>query len=584
MNLNGVSLQTPIGNMILLFAALLAMPFGLDVAKADSTAAEASPAVAAEPGTAKTQERRADDQGGTGAEKSPPSLEPSKEFADFEFVSVRVGNMVLHIHKPLAEHQDEYLKQLDVFLKSLEQDAAKRREVAARYNEINKDICKTLAITPEDPLGAKIVGKLLAMCNEMDVTRLTDGLALYVLLRTEVKEYLKQGGSLPGFSYDKQTGEVCYLMHQRSIQKTMTFCLPTDPKEPLAALDPFISLFALGKLEKAFPMMLNHSLEMLITARLKPCDPHVKWFTYGMANAATIELTEKYLGERAVADFATQFDTAKSPVDKGEVLLTLWQCDDASFEKHFLEMAPPEVASQVKEKWSGLQLARQCYATLECRSIIDKHGPDVIGRIMDEAMARGPVSANSIFNATSKVMGEDIWERLQPYHAKLETGKAMEAGEVMARRYQEARSPAATAVAFACIFDMASLAPESFARLLRIATPEILPAANRAFTARVAYAMRGGEKEKLAWLKAHVTYAIVRKQLGVAVGSAPELLKLEPDNWQALTAVAVYAAIQNRQKQADELIEKALKLVPAESRHIVEFYHKSILQHKQSAM
>lgn len=229
--------------------------------------------------------------------------------------------------------------------------------------------------------------------------------ALCLVTRSTIKDFLRKGGSLPDFSYDRAHDTVEYVAALKSLQATnaaelFTLVIPVTGLETVEtdARETFNGLLHYSQL--AAGAALHELIEGTLIARLKPSVHHHRWFNEGMATALAIRLARQYVGETASQAFATNHCTEPYQELADTLSLRYWLPVDISVE------TPVPAEAQLSN-------ARYAYATLEAERLLVKGGPESIARILDRA---APLNANHDLEAAIKeVMGEDIAERLNRY-------------------------------------------------------------------------------------------------------------------------------------------------------------------------
>ena len=227
---------------------------------------------------------------------------------------------------------------------------------------------------------------------------------IYLLRKETVKDYLRNGGTIEGMSYNREKDKVSYEPFFSLTPESVDF----DFFHAVASADALESETkeTFEKLHTAFgqPGIALHEVVegTLIFERIRPADPYWRWFTDGFANAIAIELLKEYLDEESAKEFAAIHDTAEYKDMESEINLMYWKS------KNFCIKTPIDYP----EKLSN---ARYDFATLEARRLVEKHGIECVSRILDEACTEKPNPSSRLLPAIKKVTGEDMEARLKRY-------------------------------------------------------------------------------------------------------------------------------------------------------------------------
>jgi len=232
---------------------------------------------------------------------------------------------------------------------------------------------------------------------------------LYLATRQTIKDHLRKGGKLPGFAYDKATDKVIYHFFHKATSggaegaKDVRIPLPVPAKDTEKDLRTMLGM--LGRIQSvSYEGLALHELAegAILGLRLRPAEPHFRWFSDGVANAIAIRLLEKHVGAAAAMQFAEAYDTVQCDVPPSQTNLLRWMG------KAFAIEAPTAAEGR-------LHHARCCYATYEARRLIDAHGIDCIRKILDAACKQRPVNSQVLLAAVKSVTGEDIEKRFARY-------------------------------------------------------------------------------------------------------------------------------------------------------------------------
>ncbi len=254
----------------------------------------------------------------------------------------------------------------------------------------------------------KVHGKMVELIDTFDnIYRQRQ--TVYLLLRSTIKDYLRNGGSLPNFAYDKATDEVEYRMSFNS--RTGGSGEPMEMSMPISSLEAFETdimkvLSAMQETQKMIKigLMFHEIVEPCLAVQLGSSAPYLRWFREGMADVIALEIILKYMGGDAVEEFLTLRSTEKYEELQTQVNLRYWMLPD------YCVGQPIPL-----ERESRLNHARYNYAFAEARGLVDRHGVEVIRKILDKFREYEKREADALYGAIKEVTGEDMELRLQIY-------------------------------------------------------------------------------------------------------------------------------------------------------------------------
>ncbi len=293
---------------------------------------------------------------------------------------------------------------LPVFEKTYKQFLAQENNVKtiiAKKQQIISDINRILGIT--DP-NTKMQDKVLTLSFELFPL---NSPKFYLITRKTIKDFMRAGGQLPGFTYDKAADTVTYQFAYEQVnidsnQQNFEVVFPVssmgnfeqDVRQIFQALQ--------SNLKIAFG--IHETVEMSLLQQLKPADAYYRWFSDGLANAVTCQLLEKYVGTQAAANFAAVYDVNKYKNLQSEINLQYW-------------VNPTFCIKTPLDYEDRLRAARYAFATFEARRLIEKHGIDSIRMILDKIRAKKSRSASDLFMTVKAVTTEDMERRLLQYQS-----------------------------------------------------------------------------------------------------------------------------------------------------------------------
>ena len=238
----------------------------------------------------------------------------------------------------------------------------------------------------------------------------------FLVTQATVKDFLRAGGKLPNFTYDKATDTAGYYFQlwgtpQTLDQQTPQFAFPLKSE---AEFEQVVAL-VFGKLTEivspspATPARLGLAIhevtEVSLVSRLKPQGPYCRWFTDGFANAITVEILTRHISENHAEEYGEMVDFRPYEDLENQINLKYWMAGQYCV---FPFQTPIEHERRMVD-------ARYAYAMREAQRLIDKHGIDCVRKILDELSGAESRTGDDIIGAIKNVTGEDMEVRLNKY-------------------------------------------------------------------------------------------------------------------------------------------------------------------------
>jgi len=297
---------------------------------------------------------------------------------------------------------------LPAFERELTKFAAGRDKLGdflARRHEVVADINRILGATdPNAQEQAKILVRFATMFSQIKMT-------FYLAKMATTKDFLRSGGQLPNFSYDRASDTALYnpriyVPEGATPPEKYDFCIPIAPDKEFGEY--VASVFDVLK-EFTGPSItgiaIHEVTEFTLLTRARPTDPYWRWFSDGFANAITFHLVEKYMGKDAAERFAHGFDPNDKQGLTNQVNLRYWMRAD---------FCACGTDVPVKAE-SEIESARYAYSTVEARRLIDAHGIGCVREILDRVAAKDKREGSDLLQAVKDVTGEDMEQRLARY-------------------------------------------------------------------------------------------------------------------------------------------------------------------------
>jgi len=306
-------------------------------------------------------------------------------------------------------YAQEYREHLGVLEGAYREFSAMREKVKPMFGKRDELIEEIINAVGESDINRA------SMVNGYDMMTMVTGkdISRFYLVNTEtVKEHLKKGGQLPGFTYNPITDSGVY---QFGVMASIGEELPSlelaipispEPDKGSAAEQIIVTFKTLGELlgERSVGALIHELTELTIVQRLKPRDSTWRWFSDGFADALMREIINKHYGEELSDRLFKDHDDLISADHKKDLNLRYW----------------PEVKWSVKTSWgkeSELADTRYAYAMHEAGQVIDKGGMNCVKQILDEAGSGSVDSSGDLIRAIKEVTGIDMAERLREYQS-----------------------------------------------------------------------------------------------------------------------------------------------------------------------
>jgi len=458
-------------------------------------------------------------------------------------------------------------------------------EFKTQYITFKKEILSNVGIS-EDKLSPvceaihRIVGverdkaKTTTRQVLLDLNRMVDAFSFdkptfYLLQKGLVKDYLRQGGTLPHFTYDKQTDMASYEFRFYSDgtreKIPFEFAVPVEPNE----ISPEVTGQMFELLSKAFnqlmkPVLIHEAAEMTILYEMNSQDWYRRWFTDGFANVVVYQVLCELYSQKEAEDYLEAFSAKPYADIQNQINLRYWM----AMEYEFLDMNESiEVESRIKQ-------ARYNYATEEAMGLTRRHGADCLKKILDVYCSGEARDDAALYDAIEKVTGERLDKAFVKYQS---FPNAMEGLKTYTARHDAARKKGDTAAMLGAALRMMELYSTPFSPLALSARDEVALLLKKMGMGELAdqkilefarNTMASGDiKTNLMGMELLMVYAGQTERLEVAGMYADAILK---ETLEAHNVMSVKNQIAQLRKQRPEAVEKA-RLVEIQS----DFYLKA---------
>jgi hypothetical protein len=379
-----------------------------------------------------------------------------------------------------------------------------------------------------------------------------------ILKQKTIKDFLRAGGQLPNFTYDK-AGDVASYKPEFNTTTEQGPITDFEFTFPIASDETFKKNVSLTFqiLRYAFDngtffATIHEIAEASLLMRARPTDPYWRWFSDGFANAITYELLKKHAGEKMAEEFAAGQDVNNHKDLEKEINLRYWM----SLQYCVSQSTPVEYENR-------LACARYAYATFEAQRLIEEYGLDCVRQILDEVCTKESRKGQDLLEAVEKVTGENMRQRLSQYQS-FETRK--EGITRYTTPFNAASKEKDYTQMFVNLLRIMELRPRPFSTTqLR----DFRQAARLLF--KLGHEQAGDEvMHKCMWLfegspvpngrqaamETFIIYALECKSAGKASKIAEELLKTRPDHVLSLTVKMLLHAEAGRLDDARHIAQK----------------------------
>jgi len=334
------------------------------------------------------------------------------EKAPWEALVLECGKLngtTFYFEKALESKLDVFKEKYSAFLTKAAEEGKRSEEILGKVDEIVAEVNRIVGALEEDFPKDKQKGMMgFFLTRTSHLFGMVEKATVYLAKQETIKDYLRKGGELPFFTYDRESDTANYR-----------FELAFSTKSPAAEVSASVP-YAVKGLEKMgedlksqfgalsdmvqvkYGVAFHELAEITMLKRLRAPDPYFRWFSDGFANAIAERLLRKYVSEDAAQEYASGYDTSEYSDIEKEVNLYYW-------------MGLAFCIKTPLESEDRLNYARYAYATFEAKRLVEKHGIEVVKKILDKACERPTRDSRNLVEAVEEVTGEDIEERFKRY-------------------------------------------------------------------------------------------------------------------------------------------------------------------------
>jgi hypothetical protein len=242
-------------------------------------------------------------------------------------------------------------------------------------------------------------------------------LTIVVGRKEMVREHLRQGGTLPGFEYDPDTGKARYLF-----QDEFRFDDPRASKGFVLDLV-LVGLDAIDELNTWHPteaievrldgIAVHEFVELAVLDRIEPTKAHWRWFTDGLANAVTLRILRDVGAEGARELMLASLDVSRFEQWRGRCNLRYWPAVGYQI-RSFVGFSSAE--SPLPEEVE-LTHARYAFAFEVVNGLIEQHGMESMRRALQAMREQAPIAPDRIIEILTRETGTDVAARLRAFQS-----------------------------------------------------------------------------------------------------------------------------------------------------------------------
>lgn len=332
--------------------------------------------------------------------------EEQNPWKPFDLQTTELDGVTIHNDKAFSAKLDSFRTSFKDFLDAEREESKRVQGLLEKKNEVIAEVNRILGGSPSDEWKAQQDRILTTFLRpKFRFSEARGRIHLFLVKQEATKDYLRKGGSLPGFSYDRASDTASYnffvSLSDPSEEEDITLALPVRDVESLEteAKDMFAKIADLGGMREgvAFHELVEWTI---VNQRLRPYDPYFRWFSDGFSDAIAARLLRKFVGEDAAKEFAR--DPQKYSDLEKELNLYYW-------------MGPDFCIDTPLESEDRLENARYAYAAHEAERLIEKHGIECVAKNLDKASKDRLNDSRNLVAAVKELTGEDIEHTFRRY-------------------------------------------------------------------------------------------------------------------------------------------------------------------------
>ena len=323
-----------------------------------------------------------------------------------------IAGTQVYYEKCFEDNLADFEKAYKRCLKENSRLSKSQKEILSKKKAIVSDINRIFDIN-EPPLDEQY-----RILTEVVQAYKLPELVLYLVGQETIKDFLRSGGQLPNFSYDKASDMVTYRPEFLLTGTTSTLepqkeleliVLVPGKKEFREEINQFFESVGKAIYSKANVGLAVHEVVEVsfFLAKVRPQGPYWRWFSDGLANALAVELLKKHIGESTAQEYADTLKTEEYKDIKDVLNLKYWM-----MAKYCILLMGKPI-----EQEERFTMARYAYSMSEVRRLIKEHGPDWITQVCNELSEMQTRTSKELFETIEKVTGENMAKRLEQYQS-----------------------------------------------------------------------------------------------------------------------------------------------------------------------
>lgn len=316
--------------------------------------------------------------------------------------STTIAGATVHYEKSFEPKLPFFEKEYKKFLAEKE----KGKAISYKKNQIIADINHILGISePDSEMQNRLWTWFIGVFS-------VEKTIFYVVKQGTIKDFLRAGGQLPNFTYDKSNDIAVYNPEFKTTSKDgpikdFEFTFPIASNETFEKNVSLIFQILQDAFDRVSLFVTIHEvIEASLLMYAKPTDQYWRWFSDGFANAITYELLKKHADDRIAEEFAASYDVNEYKDLEKEINLQYW----IGLQYCVLQRTPVEYENKLTN-------ARYAYATVESQRLIKKYGMDCVKKILDEVCTKKSRTGQDLLLAINSVTGENMQHRLSRYQS-----------------------------------------------------------------------------------------------------------------------------------------------------------------------
>ena len=299
----------------------------------------------------------------------------------------------------LGVFKKEYLSYKELFsdddieqFKSRKEEVYKEIETIAGKHEKLRDIFES---TVEGML------KVSGVTQKLYIQEPT----FFLIKKETIKNYLRQGGKVPNFTYDKESDTAEYMFMFDKETKVAELSIPLTSVEDFdSEIHSVFNMLTDLQTTILLDVIIHEICEMCLAMRLESKAPYLRWFRDGVAEEMTYAILHKHFGADKAESFLINRSVSKISTPENQVNLQYWL------------LLRYTIGNSVPiERESDLTIARYRYSFGEIKRLVDLHGIECITKIIDKFTDFETKDSDALYRAIRDVTGEDLQGRFKKY-------------------------------------------------------------------------------------------------------------------------------------------------------------------------